>query len=87
MYCGNCGSKVESGTSFCGWCGSPLKPNVIPNDNEYSPVVEEVEETIIEVEEKEKEIISLANNHFIYGVVLLTMSISIILIVSISLGA
>ncbi len=28
MYCRNCGNKLEEGTQFCPYCGTPVDPQV-----------------------------------------------------------
>lgn len=88
MYCGMCGSRIKDEFSFCGVCGAPVNSSGVTNCNNHTQVEQQkVEEIVIEVEEKEKEVVSLANDYYIYGVVALTMCISIILIISVSLIA
>ena len=64
MFCDKCGNKVKKSSSFCGKCGAMLKEKP------------KVKEKIIEIEEKEKHVESLAPTAMIYSVVALTMVLS-----------
>ena len=34
MFCENCGKEIETGAQFCTECGTPIKEEVKPMDNE-----------------------------------------------------
>ena len=90
-FCGKCGAPVPGAVqapSKFNYVGKDTDDNVFANQkpikNTAKTYVSPVEEIIVEVEEKEKTITSLASNSVIYGVIAFTMIISISLIILIS---
>lgn len=39
MFCSNCGKKIDDGSKFCQFCGSPIKSNVSQSMSEQQPQV------------------------------------------------
>ena len=87
-FCGKCGAAVPKKGASRSKNPKYKDDNVFANQkpikNTAKTYVSPVEEIIVEVEEKEKTITSLASNSVIYGVIAFTMIISISLIILIS---
>ena len=79
MYCRNCGTKLKDNANFCTSCGEKVKKTPENNELEKNKIVKSVAEVQI-IETKEDPYISKANDKTILGIIIGTMTLSMILI-------
>ena len=79
MCCGNCGTKLKDNANFCTNCGEKVKKIPENNELEKQGIVKSAAE-MQTIETKEDPYISKANDKTILGIIIGTMTLSMILI-------
>ena len=79
MYCRNCGTKLKDNANFCTNCGEKVKKIPENNELEKQGIVKSAAE-MQTIETKEDPYISKANDKTILGIIIGTMTLSMILI-------